>query len=83
MIPNAEFKSIEGRAHLPWVGVEAEQFVKEILSFTEVYRLPNKININQFICSGDFWTLCYKQKTVHLKGTLELHDLASLIANPG
>ena len=75
MIPNAEFKSIEGRAHLPWIGVEAEQFVKEILSFTEVYRLPNKINVNQFICSGDFWTLSYNQKTVHIKDMLGLHDL--------
>lgn len=83
MIPNAEFKSIEGKAHLPWVGVESEQFVNEILAFTlEQEHSQTQSGHKQFQQIGDVWVLSYAHKTVHLKDSMGLRDLAQLIANP-
>lgn len=83
MIPNAEFKSVEGKAHLPWVGVESEQFVSEILAFTlEQKHSQTQSGHKQFQQMGDVWVLSYAHKTVHLKDSMGLRDLAQLIANP-
>ena len=83
-IPNAEFKSFEGKSHLPWVGVESEQFIDEILTFTlEQVHTKTPIDHNQFQQIGDVWVLSYAHKTVHLKDAMGLRDLGQLIANPG
>ena len=34
LIPNAEFRTVEGKSHLPWIGEESEVLLKEILAFT-------------------------------------------------
>jgi len=83
-IPNAEFKSFEGKSHLPWVGVESQQFIDEILAFT-LEQEPTRTlsDHNQFKQIGDVWVLSYAHKTVHLKDALGLRDLGQLIANPG
>lgn len=83
MIPNAEFKTIEGKAHLPWLGVESEQFINEILAFTlEQEHSQTQSGHKQFQQMGDVWVLSYAHKTVHLKDAMGLRDLAQLIANP-
>ncbi|MFT7371440.1 MAG: pimeloyl-ACP methyl ester carboxylesterase [Oleiphilaceae bacterium] len=84
MIPNAEFKSFDGKSHLPWIGLEADQFVNEILSFTlEQSPAKTQTRHHQFQKIGDVWVLSYAQKTVHLKDALGLRDLGQLISNPG
>ena len=83
LIPNAEFKTIEGKSHLPWIGEESEQFLKEILAFTAAFALSNGSDHNQFRQLDDVWTLSYGNKTVHVKDALGLHDLAQLLANQG
>ena len=93
IIPNAEFKSMQGRSHLPWLGSEKDEFIAEILSFTGAENsgqikaaLPAqtlKQTPEQFHKMGDVWALSYAGKTVHVKDARGLHDLAQLIANPG
>jgi pimeloyl-ACP methyl ester carboxylesterase len=84
MIPNAEFKSFEGKSHLPWIGVESDQFLNEILSFTLDKAQPKtQIDHHQFQKIGDVWVLSYASKTVHLKDAIGLRDLGQLIANKG
>lgn len=86
MIPNSEFKSFGGRAHLPWIGHEAQAFVKEILAFTAPDNTSiqkDSLGLNQFRQMGDVWVVSYMQKTVHVKDALGLHDLQQLIASPG
>lgn len=83
-IPNAEFKSFEGKSHLPWIGVESDQFLNEILAFTlEKVQTITPNDHYQFQQVGDVWVLSYAHKTVHLKDALGLRDLGQLIANPG
>ncbi len=83
LIPNAEFKTIEGKSHLPWIGAESEQFLQEILAFTGAQTSPSQSEHNQFRKLEDVWALSYAQKTVHVKDALGLRDLVQLIANPG
>jgi pimeloyl-ACP methyl ester carboxylesterase len=83
LIPNAEYKTIEGKSHLPWIGEESEQFLKEILSFTAALAQPTNNNHNQFRQIDDVWSLSYAKKTVHVKNALGLHDIAQLLANSG
>jgi pimeloyl-ACP methyl ester carboxylesterase len=83
VIPNAEFKSFEGKSHLPWIGIESEQIVREILAFTLGQPTQTQNDNNQFQQIGDVWVLSYAQKTVHLKHALGLRDLHQLIAKPG
>jgi pimeloyl-ACP methyl ester carboxylesterase len=83
MIPNAEFKSFEGKSHLPWIGAESVQIVNEILAFTTGQPTQTQNDNNQFQKIGDVWVLSYAQKMVHLKDALGLRDLHQLIANPG
>jgi hypothetical protein len=83
MIPGAEFKTIDGKAHLPWLGNEADQFVREILTFTGSNNSLDKVDHNQFCKHGDIWILTYAEKTVHMKDALGLRDLAQLMIHTG
>ncbi len=83
MIPNAQFKSLEGKSHLPWVGKETDQFVREVLAFTQGDHSRTQAEFNQFRQMGDVWVLTYDQKTVHVKDALGLRDLRELISHPG
>ncbi|MGI9284362.1 MAG: alpha/beta fold hydrolase, partial [Pseudomonadales bacterium] len=85
---NAQFVSIAGRAHLPWAGEESAQFVEEILRFTDALantpvEQPTHATHNQFRKTGDVWTLSFAGKTAHLKDSLGLQDLATLLAHKG
>lgn len=85
---NAQLVSIAGKAHLPWVGEETKEFVQEILQFTGVLdtahsQQSTNATHNQFKKTSDVWTLSFAGKTAHLKDSLGLQDLATLLAHKG
>ncbi len=82
-IPNAEFKTIEGKSHLPWNGPQANLLVDEILNFTSTQKKQDTIQHNQFRKLGDVWALSFADRTIHIKDALGLRDIAQLIMNAG
>jgi len=83
MIPNAEFKTIEGKSHLPWSGSQAEQFISEIVNFTTKQSNQFLMQPNQFRKLGDIWSISYSGESIHLKDALGLQNIAQLIINSG
>jgi len=82
-IPNAEFKTIEGKTHLPWSGSQAKQLSDEILNFTTDKYSKNITHPNQFRLLGDIWSLVYVGKAIQLKDALGLQNISQLIINSG
>jgi hypothetical protein len=85
IIPNAEFKSVDGTAHLPWVGEGNQQVLDEIINFAASAGsgpVAEDIGRAQFRFVGSVWALCYQGEVAHLKDAVGLHDLHCLIAQP-
>jgi len=82
-IPNAQFKIIDGKTHLPWSGLESKIFINEILNFTTQGKVNHTEQPNQFRKEGDIWRLHFSNITVQIKDALGLHNIAQLIANSG
>ena len=92
-LPNAQFRILKGRAHLPWSGEGQKELVKEIVNFTNPQSIANPENSSnqktkanqkhQFLHLGDVWALSYEQTTVHIKDSIGMNDMATLIAHAG
>ena len=91
LLPNAQLVSVEGKAHLPWLGENADLIVQEIVRFsglgfvveTHSAPVPETTEPNQFLKMGDVWTLSFSGTTVHVKEAKGLNDIAYLIKNRG
>ena len=86
LLGQAQLISLSGNAHLPWVGSDVDEVTAHILRFTGVVTAGGEEALelasqNQFKHTGDIWTLCYEGKTVHLKESRGLLDIARLIDN--
>jgi len=82
-LPDATFLPLPGSAHLPWLG-DAEPILSAILSFlTDVPAADGSVVRPSWKRSGDIWTICFDQRTIHLKHAKGLADLATLLRRPG
>ncbi|MFT4939873.1 MAG: pimeloyl-ACP methyl ester carboxylesterase [Paraglaciecola sp.] len=85
LLPNSQLVSIDGKAHVPWLGDKTEDIIKEIIRFTgnaaKTGDLPTEHN--QFKKTGNIWALSYEGKAVHIKDSLGLNDIALLIRKKG
>jgi len=89
LIPSAELVTLDGNAHLPWYGdwrsvVEATlRFINggspAVASGSEA-TAPAP---NAFLRQGEVWAITFEGKTVHLKHSKGLADLALLLSQPG
>jgi pimeloyl-ACP methyl ester carboxylesterase len=86
LLPNAELVSLDGCGHLPWTGDDVSDIHQRITNFTgalinKTEYVTSEINHNQFRAAGKIWTLSFAGKSVHLKNSRGLLDIAQLIAN--
>ncbi len=81
-LPEAEFKTLEGNAHVPWLG-EVDAVRDAILGFLDSEQLSEAPlpSPNAFEKQGDVWTLTFAGQSVVLKDARGLSDLAILIQN--
>ncbi|GAA0859021.1 alpha/beta hydrolase [Aliiglaciecola litoralis] len=81
MLPNSQFVSIEGKAHVPWMGDKITEILERIIDFTGNSSSPTNfpIEYNQFKKTGSIWALTFAGKTVHIKNSRGLNDIALLI----
>lgn len=87
-LPNARFRTLEGSAHVPWVGdvAEVRDAVVEFLGGGAIEAVEEQTEApagNALRRAGDVWTLTFEGRSVHLKDARGLADLAVLLANPG
>lgn len=86
LLGQAQLISLAGNAHLPWVGSDVNEITEHILRFTGVVATRGEDTVersthNQFKHTGDIWSLCYQGKTIHMKDSRGLLDIARLIDN--
>jgi pimeloyl-ACP methyl ester carboxylesterase len=86
LLPNSELVSLDGTTHLPWAGEDVRDICQRIKHFTGVLTTESepkttKTEHYQFRSVGKIWTLSFAGKSVHLKESRGLLDIAQLIAN--
>ena len=84
-LPNASFVTLDGNAHVPWLG-DRQRALQTVLQFLGVMSPPAERAIsdpavNRFERSGDVWTVQYAGRAVHMKHARGLADLAVLMTN--
>jgi len=85
-VPGATLVPLEGRSHLPWQG--DHRAVLDALGGFLGQALDAASPVppepaNEFRRDGDVWTISFSGRTVHLKHSRGLSDLAMLLAHPG
>jgi pimeloyl-ACP methyl ester carboxylesterase len=86
LLPNAELVSLNGSTHLPWAGEDTNDICQRIMRFTGVLEKDSEPQTSksehcQFRANGKIWTLSFAGKSIHLKESRGLLDIAQLIAN--
>jgi pimeloyl-ACP methyl ester carboxylesterase len=86
LIPDADFRVVEGDAHLPWLGEQAP-LLDPILEFlAEPGAAPSVPEPDDDACvwrrEGDLWRLRFSGQEVRLAHRKGLEDLAILLSNP-
>lgn len=86
LIPDADFRVVEGDAHLPWLGEQA-LLLGPILEFLgEPGVLPSVPEPNDEACvwrrEGDLWRLRFSGQEVRVSHRKGLEDLSMLLSNP-
>lgn len=82
-VPHATFLPLPGDAHLPWLG-DAEPILTAILDFlNDVPAAEDSPLRPSWRRTGDIWTLCFHERTIHLKQAKGLADLGVLLSRPG
>jgi pimeloyl-ACP methyl ester carboxylesterase len=82
-IPSAELVPLDGDAHIPWYG-DARTTAGAALRFlggASPGVAPD--DGAAFLRRGDVWEIAYAGRTVHVKDSKGLRDLAVLLASPG
>ncbi len=84
-LPNATFETLEGDAHVPWIGEVAEvrDAVARFLGAETTPREDTTGAENELRRSGDVWTLTFGGRSAHFKHGRGLTDLAVLLTSPG
>ena len=92
LIPSAQLLTLEGNVHLPWCG-DWRSVVDATLRFIDgaspaVASGPEAAAAagpgpNAFLRQGEVWAITFERKTVHLKHSKGLADLALLLSQPG
>jgi len=89
LIPSAELVTMDGNVHLAWYG-DWRSVVKATLSFIDGGSLAVASGSeaaasgpNAFLRQGEVWAITFEGKTVHLKHSKGLADLALLLSRPG
>ena len=89
LIPSAELVALDGNAHLPWYG-DWRSVVEATLGFIDggspAVASDSKAAApapNAFLRHGEVWAITFEGKTVHLKHSKGLGDLALLLSQPG
>ena len=81
-IPGAELVALDGAEHLPWIGDAAA--VLAALGATGVAAPPAPRGDDpELERDGDVWRIHFGGRTVHVKHSRGLADLATLVASPG
>ena len=82
-LPNATFLPLPGGAHLPWLG-DAEPILSAILTFLNDTPAADVPAVRpSWKRSGDIWTICFDERTIHVKHAKGLADLGVLLSRPG
>lgn len=81
ILSDAQFVSIDGKAHLPWMGECASKVLAEITRFLGGVEDADELmsDLNRIRKSGNVWVLSYSGRTVHIKDSRGINDLARLI----
>ena len=89
LIPSAELVTMDGNVHLPWYG-DWQSVVKATLRFIDGGSPAVTSDLeaaapgpNAFLRKGEVWAITFEGKTVHLKHSKGLADLALLLSRPG
>lgn len=89
LIPSAELVTLDGKVHLPWHG-DWRSVVEATLRFVDggspaVAAAPEATapGPNAFVRQGEVWAITFEGRTVHLKHSKGLADLALLLSQPG
>jgi pimeloyl-ACP methyl ester carboxylesterase len=84
-VPGAMLVPLEGRSHLPWHGdpLPALEALGSFLGQALNGASPVPVASNEFRRIGEVWTIVFSGRTVHLKHSRGLSDLATLLAHPG
>jgi pimeloyl-ACP methyl ester carboxylesterase len=90
LIPSAQLVTFEGNMHLPWYG-DWRSVVEAALRFIDggspaVAASGSDAPAagpNAFLRQGDVWAITFEKRTVHLKHSKGLADLALLLSRPG
>lgn len=82
-LPNATFQPLAGDGHVPWAG-DVDAALSAMLDFLAPKAKPPSTQEAGYTLAraGDVWTLTFGARTVHLKHSRGLSDLAVLLANP-
>ena len=93
-LPNASLQTLEGSAHVPWLG-DVEEMLRATTSFLTAGEahdagpatpapVPPQAQTPdaRWERSGDLWTLSFAGTTVHVKQARGLEDLAKLLSCP-
>ena len=83
VIPSAELVPLDGNAHIPWYG-DARPTIDAVLRFlggASPGVAPD--DGAAFLRRGDVWEIVYARRTVLVKDSKGLRDLAVLLASPG
>ena len=82
-LPNATFLPLSGGAHLPWLG-DAEPILTAILTFLDDAPAEDVPAVRpSWKRNGDIWTICFEERTIHVKHAKGLADLGVLLSRPG
>lgn len=85
-LPQATFRTLDGNAHVPWMG-DVAAVRDAVLTFLGAQ--PNATaastndSANVLSKAADVWTVTFAGRSVHLKHARGLTDLAILLTNPG
>lgn len=88
LIPSAQLMTLEGNIHTPWYG-DWRAVVEATLRFIDggspaaAASEAEAAGPNAFLRQGDVWAITFEKKTVHLKHSKGLADLALLLSRPG
>ena len=82
-LPNAILQSLEGSAHVPWLGdVDAARHAAVTFLGGETGDAPPPDDDPSFQRRGDVWHLAFEGQAAHLKHARGLEDLSRLLARP-
>ena len=82
-LPNAVFSTLDGDAHVPWMG-DVASVLSSTFDFLGIEGTAERSEEGGplFAQRGEVWTLRYQEQTIHLPNARGLADLSVLLQHP-